>query len=190
MTDNIYPNAEDIETSQAARDEAESGVLHPETMTRTFKFMSKEVKLRALPIFYARKVNKCLEPFKSQFAESVGKQPDELAAANFNLDESATNALIECCLILADFYKLDLGDNPKETLEREATLNDISKLCEAQLEVQGKADFLLTPLRVITRLTTLVESASDEMDKQVKSLNANSSPTPLSANPGELASTN
>jgi hypothetical protein len=87
------------------------------------------------------------------------------------MDDTTINALIDTAEILCDYYELGIS---KDRIEKRASVADLLGLAQHQLEVNGKSDFLLTPLRLITKLTVLVGEAADEVDKAKVNLHPNS----------------
>lgn len=162
MSDKKKPN--DLLGTPEAREEAERKVLYPDTDTMSFEFLGASLKLRALPIFYARKLSTVLRPFQEQFAATAKAASENQVLSQIDLDESTITALLDTAGIICEYYKAPLT---RDDIERGASTTLLVALAKAQLEVNGKSDFLLTPLRLITRLTGLVEEATDQLERAV-----------------------
>jgi hypothetical protein len=162
---------EDVVGTEEVREESARKVLYPETDTRDIEFLNQKVSLHALPVFYSRKIATVLKPFHKTFAENAKKASEEGALDALDMDDTTINALIDTAEILCDYYELGIS---KDRIEKRASVADLLGLAQHQLEVNGKSDFLLTPLRLITKLTVLVGEAADEVDKAKVNLHPNS----------------
>ena len=152
-------------TDESVRDEVERAVLFPEARAQDYVFLGQKVRLCALPIFYARKIGAALGPFKKQMQGVVAKGVESLKSPSLGqdqLDEDVVKALVDTAVILAEFYELPL---PQEKIERNASFEDLLALAEAQLEVNGKSDFLLLPLRIITKIGSTIHLVVDDLEK-------------------------
>jgi len=146
------------------RDDAERAVLFPETQVREYVFLGLTVRLRALPIFYARKIGAALGPFKKhmQGIVATGGVDNIKVTADEKLDEDVVKALVDCAAILAEFYDLPLT---VEKIERNASFEELLVLAQAQLEVNGKSDFLLLPLRIIIKIGSTIHLVVDDLER-------------------------
>jgi len=170
-----------ILATSESRAAVENEVLIPEVGATHFRFLEHEIRLRALPVYYARQIYKKLEPFRKSMAGAGegGLTPEQLGA----LDELTLNSLVEAIDVLREYYQLPTN---RDMIEKNASVPEMLLFVDKQLEVSGKSDFMLASLRLITRISGLygnaVAAALDETSPTA-------SPSSPSATPGELPST-
>lgn len=160
--------------------EAEEAVLFPDAHTEPYEFAGQTFKLRALPIKRSREVAAVLKPFQkamsdiSVASQSQGKK-QEVELPDF--DSTAVNALLQTASIITEFYAARNDDNKRlspESLEDLASLDEIMSFIRAQLEVNGKSDFLLAPLKLIMKLADAVGNADEEIDRAMSKVTQDS----------------
>lgn len=179
--------------TDSEREDAEREVLFPETADRTHTLVLENpdggtplkytIKLRALPILFARRVNKALGPFRNTMKKLVQDGAVPKSEDDLDLDDLTIDSLLKATDTLREYYKL-----PYEmaTIEERITLGDLVRFIKAQLEVSDKNDFLLNALRAIIGVSDLAEKATEEL----QNASAQISPSaPPSASPGESPST-
>lgn len=145
----------DEEISQAADE-----VIDPELSAKELEFAGKKIKVRALPLFYAKKIYTILKPLQDEVTEYVkvsGKKGEKAAFDEApELDFMLAEALLDVCCVLADFYEIEKS---KDELDVETSLGEMTRIVSAQLEANSKSDFLLRPLANIIKGLDFFEKA-------------------------------
>lgn len=132
-----------------SRDEKETLVLFPETHTREAKLLGAQVTLRPLSISASKKISMKVAPLSAAF-EKLKAEPD---AGSPDLDLNAIDTLLDCVMIIAQFYRLDTIT--RERLEEEVSPEELLAFLNAQLSVNRENNFLLQNLRAILRIVDL-----------------------------------
>jgi hypothetical protein len=163
---------EDVLATEESRGEAEQSVMYPEADTKPVNFMSHEIKLQALPIWYSRRISKQLAPFKKHFATLVGAKEDvQQAAAVQDIDEPAIDALLDAAVIILEFYK-EVGkldeEITKEQIEKVVSTAQLVDFVKAQVEANNRSDFLLTVLQIIMSLSSAVADIANAVQVETK----------------------
>ena len=155
-------------------------ILH-DPPTKLVKFMGIDITLRPLPVEYSQKWYMCIKPIRqkmgkmmAEFAKSL-EQPDhkppkkdkiaakvlktipEKAEEYEEMDMMLANTLVDAVVILAGFYEIT---TTRELINKNATLQEVEALVNAQLEVNGKEDFLLKSFSAFMR--TFLGTADDQ----------------------------
>lgn len=126
-----------------------SKVLFPGTDTRDAQVLGKTRSFHPIPVKFARKVNQELHSLTVDMASAV--QGD----AKLNIDETALDRLKVAAKVIAEHYGWkDVIDGIDA---EEVTTADLQTIALCQLRVQGTNDFLLKPLRMLTKVMQLDE---------------------------------
>lgn len=139
-----------IKTAQEARDAA-SEILRPDLHAKEAKFLNHTVKVRPLPAFYSKRIHEIMRPIQEKCDAYVQKHgvpavdAETVPEADLALDEELFQAWIETLLVMAKYYELD--DVDESRLLKEMSMDDMSVLMTMQVEVSGRADFMLRPLK-------------------------------------------
>ncbi len=142
---------------------AEEKVLFPETHTIDANFMEHKLKLRPLPISYARKINRLLSDLQDMLSTAAKSSDDkEVQKTLKHADIQAADGLMDSVIIILSFYKIDAT---RVMLEEKVSTQELVALAHLQTTINGSNDFLLQPLRTIIAIA----SASGEIMAQVRS---------------------
>ena len=131
--------------------EKEDLVLFPETHIRKVKLLDVEFDLRPLSISACKKLSKRIAPITAEFERIIKEGGD---AGNPELDIDTIDALLDCVVILSQFYKLPSSIS-RERVEDEASPEDILDVIKWQLMINRDNNFLLQNLRGVVRMIDL-----------------------------------
>lgn len=136
--------------------EKEDLVLFPDTHSRKMKLLDVEFEVRPLSISASKKLSKRIAPVTAQFEQAMkeGKDGGGSDVGNPELDIDTMDALLDCVVIMAQFYKLPSSIN-RERIEDEAAPEEILDLLKLQLMVNRDNNFLLQNLRSVVRVIDL-----------------------------------
>lgn len=178
-----------LKTEQEAKDAA-SEVMRPDLHTTEVQFLNHKVKVRPLTAYYSKRIHDLMKPIQDKCSAYVEKYgiPDvdkpALPEADLEMDEELFFAWRDTLALMAEYYQLE--DVTEDRIMKEMTLTDMEKVMSAQVEVAGKADFLLRPLKITLEGLRVLEKLDKEMMDQVEGLSVQSSTSsPPSPKPGE-----
>ena len=127
-------------------------VIDPELSAVEHEFAGEKIRIRTLPLFYAKKIYNILRPLQDKVTRYVKDSEKKGEMAAFldapKLDLELAESLLEVSYVIADFYGIE---KTKEELDARVSLDEMTRLVSAQLEVNSESDFLLRPLANIIK---------------------------------------
>lgn len=128
-----------------SEEEKETKVLFPETHNRDAELLGQKIELRPLPISPSKKIAAKMVPLSIDM-DKMRTDPD---AGSADLDIKTVDTLLDCAMILVNYYKLSFS---RERLEEETTTEEILSFLAAQVALNKENNFLLQSLRVVLRM--------------------------------------
>lgn len=137
-------------------------VMHPELGGREVKFLNQTFTMVPLPISFSKRISKLIRPVMQKVASvaKLAEKDPEAAVEDNPLDDQAVGAMVQAVGIMLQFYRLD-HLVPLQKVEDEVTVTSLYDFLMAQMELNGKNDFLLQPLRMllsIVRASSMAET--------------------------------
>lgn len=132
-------------------DQTVDKVMVPELQARHGELAGKRVKVRALPVYYSKQIYHYLQPVQSEVAKWANKYShtdQKVPLPEDGMDVKLAESMLKACVVLADFYGLNLSE---EELNKKVGLDELTAFIKVQLEVSGDSDFLLRPLQIIIK---------------------------------------
>jgi len=165
----------------------EDTVLH-NTLTKTVSVLGKEREIRPLPGYYARKLGNILHAVNREWAKYT-QMPDaekvKLASPLGGAEEIISKALCDGIAFLGEFYgwqdDVTKGPIQAEQVDKRMTSTEWQDALQAQADLNGKNDFLLVPLRVVS------QSISNVLEGLFQAVTAPQPSSPGSASSGASA---
>jgi len=153
--------------------EAEDSVLHG-TLEAGVEVCGQARKLHPLPVKYAKKVSSLLNKVVHSF-NNVGtmKKEDRGASLLAGQEELLTDCFTNVLMVMAEHYRWQIS---VEEIEESMTVDSIRTAVMAQVDLNGKSDFLLLPSRLISQVLFQTTEAVDNLGKE-DSTSASESPS-------------
>lgn len=140
-----------ISKIEATLTKAEERVLYPQANGVKAKICGKDVELRPLPIFYAKKIGNRIQYLVNLINGSEEEKNKWKTEAN-NL---VADAFVDCLLAVCEFYELGVDS---DKVQKMMTIPEVKAIVTAQAQLNEESDFLLQPLHIITMLISGAEA--------------------------------
>lgn len=181
----LEAHSEEVQKVLSALAKAEERILFPEGKVLKASLCGETVELRPLPIKWAKQLSARLSDVIKQFGEEDKKK---LKAFQEKADIEIVDALLDCMVIMAQFYELE--DVERESIEKVMSVTEVKALVLAQAQINEDDDFLLMPLQAIIGVLSQATSKAQEVRETGDSslLEPNLSSTQQLPKSGELVS--
>lgn len=169
--------SEEVTMTDAQIENGSDKVIFPELSSIKVKFLGHEIKMKPLPVKYARRLGTLIRPLMKKVAETSqkstkshskrSKKPvsSEVSFEDSPLDDDAIDNLIDTAVILMEFYKLS-DKISKDFIEDNASVTSLYQFAFTQVELNSKNDFLLLPLRMLLELVKAGANMAEVMARQ------------------------
>lgn len=148
------------ERIEAILQKAEDRVLFPDSSSVKAKICGRDITLRPLPIYYAKKVGNRIQ----NLVNLINGNEEDREKWRKGANDLVADAFVECLVDICSFYEEDItGD----MIQKSMTTAEVKAVIIAQAQLNEESDFLLQPLHIIIMLISGAEEGIKNVRKRI-----------------------